>query len=109
MLHLMQQVLTQGNEVKAIYEEAKFWSIMAGAVITAYKGFQWVKDIREKDLVTIQGKIDGLHTELGNQTSAIVKATDANTNELKELRNDMRTLIIQPQLARAAKASRRKK
>jgi hypothetical protein len=38
-----------------------------------------------------------------------VKATELNTNEIKELRNDMRTLIIQPQLARAAKASRRKK
>ena len=107
MLHLMQ--ITQTSDIKAIYEEGKFWSLIAGAVIAVYKAFQWVKDIREKDLVTIQGKIDGLHGELGKQTDAIVKATEANTHELVELRNDMRTLIIQPQLARAAKASRRKK
>ena len=108
MLHLL-QMTPAPSEIKAIYEEGKFWSIVATSIVALYKAFQWVKDIREKDLVTIQGKIDGLHTELGSQTTAIVKATDANTNEIKELRNDMRTLIIQPQLARAAKASRRKK
>ena len=108
MLHLL-QMTPAPSEIKSIYEEGKFWSIVATSIVAVYKAFQWVKDIREKDLVTISGKIDGLHGELGSQTTAIVKATDANTNEIKELRNDMRTLIIQPQLARAAKASRRKK
>ncbi len=108
MLHLMQLPI-QPNSMHGVFEEGKFWVAMVSAIIATYKGFQWVKDIREKDLVKIQGTIDGLHTELGAQTTAIVKATEANTNELKELRNDMRTLIIQPALARAAKASRRKR
>ena len=107
MLHLMQ--ITQTSDIKAIYEEGKFWVGFATAIIGGYKAFNWIKGIREKDIVDVKQKIDDLHTELGSQTSAIVKATELNTNELKELRMDIRTLIIQPQLARAAKASRRKK
>jgi hypothetical protein len=108
MLHLMQLPIQPSN-LHGVYEEGKFWIGFATAVIGGYKAFSWVKDLREKDLVEVNSKLDGLHIELGTQTSAIVKATEANTNELKELRMDMRTLIIQPQLARAAKASRRKR
>ena len=107
-MHLM-QTLAASNEFHSFYEEGKFWVGFATAIIGGYKAFNWIKGIREKDIVDVKQKIDDLHTELGSQTSAIVKATELNTNELKELRNDMRTLIIQPQLARAAKASRRKK
>jgi hypothetical protein len=57
-----------------------------------------------------QTGVEGIKTELVQQTAAIVKATDTNTGELKELRSDIKMLVqamIQPPIR--TRAARRKK
>jgi hypothetical protein len=95
----------------AIYSEFKFWSGFAAVVIAGYTAFQWVKAIRTNDLPHIQAGVDSLKSEIKEQTGSIVRAMDANTTEVKELRRELFTTLVtatQPR-ARAARAARRKK
>jgi hypothetical protein len=94
----------------AIYGEFKFWSGFVAVVIAAYGAFQWIKAIRTDDLPHIQAGVSALHSEMKEQTNAFVKAMDANTTEVKELRRDLfNALVAPPVRARAARAAKRKK
>lgn len=93
--------------VNWLASEWKFLAFVVTVIITAYKGFDWVKQIRTKDLAelhtsvgyvnsgitTLGAKIDNLseklETKLDSQTSAVV-------SELKEMRGDFRTFYISP-------------
>jgi len=87
--------------------EWKSIAFVVAVIITTYKGFDWVKQIRTKDLAELHtsvgyvnsgitslgAKIDNLseklETKLDSQTSAVV-------SELKEMRGDFRTFYISP-------------
>jgi Cu/Zn superoxide dismutase len=98
----------------------KVWAALVTVILAIYRGFHWVRGIRDEDLketntglkeLAVESKaqtigLAGLKEELQSQTSAVV-------SELKELRNDFRTLHIytQPQMvpvrARAPRAPRK--
>lgn len=87
-----------------IYEQSKFWIALISFLWAIFKGFNWVKDIREKDLKDIHNGVTSLRGEIQGQTTQIV-------DQIKELRSDFRTFytIPQPQMIPArAKAPRRK-
>jgi hypothetical protein len=90
-------------------EQIKWFGSVGGGFWVAFKAYTYVKDA----LANTQEGVIGIKTELTNQTQAIVKATDTNTTELKELRTDVGRLV-QAMMAplprsRAARAARRKK
>lgn len=83
-----------------VIEGWKFWASLAGIGLTIYgaiwRSWQWVKDIREKDLPIINQEVQevnkgvaSLGVKLDQQTSAIVR-------ELSELRSDFRVFYTQP-------------
>lgn len=80
-----------------VYNESKFWLAFGGALWSAFKAITWVKSIKTNDLHHIQGSLDSLHGELGQQTDAIV-------NELRELRQDIRTFYPRPRSSKRQKA-----
>jgi hypothetical protein len=88
------------NILAHVYEESKFWSALIGMLWAAFKGFSWIKDIREKDLKGIQGDVSLLSGEVRRQTDVISTVTDRQTNamtrELQELRSDFRTFYTAP-------------
>lgn len=95
--HLSGQILT-------VYTEIKYWLTAGSVVWTIMKIMNWVKKIKETDLVNIQSGVSTLNHELVKQTSAIV-------NELKEMRADFRTfyvpgLTMQPARMRAARTKK---
>lgn len=94
------------GQFQVIYTEVKYWLSIGAVVWTILKIMNWVKKIKETDLVNIQTGVHNLNTELVKQTTAIV-------NELKESRADFRTffvtgLALQPQPARMRAARTRK-
>jgi hypothetical protein len=93
----------QANSVlfHQIYVEAKFWLSVGGAFWILFKCVNWVKAIRENDLTHLQTGVDNLHTELQNQTSAVVK-------ELQEMRLDFRTYFAPAQVVRTKSRKRKK-
>ena len=100
------------SNMHILYEESKFWIGIATAIIGIYRGFEWVKDIRTKDIPGIQAGVNDLKFEITSQTTSLVKATDNNTHELRELRSDIKTLtqaFIVPPKVRAARARARRK
>ena len=69
--------------------DTKFYIALFGLLWTAFKGFHWVKDIREKDL-------KGIKDDLGAQTH-VIGTVFANVAEgLRELRGDFRTFYTSP-------------
>lgn len=96
----------EATSIPAWVEQVKFFVSVGGGFWAAFSAYSWVKDA----LVKTQTGVDGIKTELVQQTQAIVKATDTNTGELRELRGDMKMLvqamITPPPRVRAA---RRKK
>lgn len=90
-------------------EQIKFFVSVGGGFWAAFTAYNYVKSA----LTNTQSGVEGIKVELTNQTTAIVKATDANTGELKELRTDVGRLVqammTPPQPSRAARAARRKR
>ena len=91
-----------------LYPEVRWWASVGGVFWILFKAVNWFKAIRENDLVHVQSGINDVksgvetvHTELKNQTSAVVK-------ELQEMRLDFRTYFSPTQIVRA-KARKRKK
>ena len=70
-------------------DQIKFFASVGGAFWAAFKAYNYVKTA----LTETQSGVEGIKNELTKQTTAIVKATDANTGELKELRTDMGRLV----------------
>jgi hypothetical protein len=100
----------------------KFWAAFIAVVLTVYNGFLWIKGIRDEDLKETNTGLKALAVETQAQTlgldrlKAVVESqTSAIVSELKELRNDFRTLHIYPQTqmvpvrARAPRAPRKPK
>jgi hypothetical protein len=100
----------------AIYEIAKVWLPILGVIWSAYKGVNWIKEIRDKDFVNLTSSVSSLNThitglrdELKQQTAAFTGAVSMQTtglrDELKELRSDLRTFYVpsNPRPARAKK------
>lgn len=83
-----------------IYEESKFWSALVGGLWVSFKCFTWVKDIREKDLKTIQTGVTCLTDNLQKQTNVIETGFSTQTSslvrEVQELRSDFRTFYTAP-------------
>lgn len=94
---------------KMIYEQGKFWFTVSTVIWGAKKGFDWVKDIREKDIPEVKTSINNVHLELQQQTSQIVTSLDKLGSEFKEMRQDFRTYVAPPMRMYAAKAAKTKK
>jgi hypothetical protein len=69
--------------------DTKFYMALVGLLWTTFKGFNWVKDIREKDL-------KGLKDDIGTQTHVIGTGFNALAAGISELRNDFRTFYTSP-------------
>lgn len=70
-------------------EQAKFLVSVGGGFWAAFTAYSYVKNA----LSNTQEGVEGIKTELVQQTAAIVKATDTNTGELKELRSDIKMIV----------------
>jgi len=89
-------------------EQVKFLLAVGGAFWAAFGAYTFVKS----SLTETQKDVKEVKIELANQTTAIVSATDKQTNELRSMSADVRMLVqsmIAPPRARAARAARRKK
>lgn len=83
------------NPIAEFFQSAdtKFYVALAGILWAAFKGFNWVKDIRDEDL-------KGIKHDLRDQTSII--ATGLATlgaimdRGFQEMRNDFRTFYTSP-------------
>lgn len=78
----------------------KFWATLAGLGWTAFKGFQWVKEIRTKDLHEVKAALGDVSAKMDTQTDRLVK-------EFQESREEFRTftrLFIVPQPLPIARA-----
>lgn len=92
------------------FSEIRQWLLVGGIFWSVFKAYTYIKTIKDTDLARIQDGLASTHTELRTQTNSIVDAVVTNTNEIKELRVDIRTLttaFMAPPRARAA--ARRKK
>lgn len=90
-------------EVKAIYEEIKYWTAIGGLFFGVFKIVNWFKDLKTNDLLNIHTSVTELKAELKTQTSAIV-------TELQAQRSDFKTyFLFQQPKVRAARAGKRKK
>lgn len=80
--------------------DTKFYLAVMGAVWAASRGFTWVKDIRDKDLKSVQNGVDEVSSEVRQQTSVIGTGfTTLSTimdRGFQELRSDFRTFYTQP-------------
>jgi hypothetical protein len=79
------------NPISTFFASAdtKFYLGLAGLLWTAFKGFNWVKDIREKDL-------KGIKDDLSTQTDVIGTGFSNLADGIRELRNDFRTFYTSP-------------
>jgi hypothetical protein len=77
----------------SVYPELKFWASVVGGLWMVFRGINWLKSIKDNDLVHIQLGVNEIKSELKEQTSAVCK-------ELSDLRCDFRTYVA-PQLIAA--------
>ena len=101
------------NNLLPIWEQAKFLLSVGGGFWAAFSAYTYFKAKFEEATTKLEetsAGIKAVNAELKDQTTAIVRATDTQTTELRELRGDMKLIIqsmIQP-MPRAARAARRK-
>lgn len=90
-------------------EQVKFLGSVGGAFWAAFTGYTFVKS----SLTETQKDVKEVKSELASQTTAIVSATNTQTNELRNMSADVKMLVqsmmTPPPRARAARAARRKK
>jgi hypothetical protein len=81
---------------RQVYAEFKFWGPVVTFLWCVFRGYQWVRDIKDNHLTHIQKGIENFNTKLDtsieSQTKDIVSATESNTTEVKELRGDIKML-----------------
>jgi hypothetical protein len=95
------------NLLWSAYPELKYWVSIGGFFFTLFKGYYWIKDVRDKDLKQLHESVSSLNAELKSQTTSFVSAVATNTKELTELRSDLRTFYA-PVRAKGARARRKK-
>jgi hypothetical protein len=91
----------------AILDEIKFFVALGGGFWALFSAYQWVKS----NLTQTHTELTKLNNGLSDQTTAIVHATEANTTQVKELRDDVKQMIqawMAPPPVRS-RAARRKK
>lgn len=95
------------NPISQFFSSAdtKFYLGLAGLLWTAFKGFNWVRDIREKDL-------KGIKDDLGAQTHVIRDGFAALSEKVGDLSSDFRNFYISPDplmIPVSARATRKRK
>lgn len=99
------------SNIMPIVEQGKFFLSFGTAIWAFFSAYTYVK----QSLSETKEGVVSIKTELKDQTQAIVKATDNQTNELRNMSGDVKMLVqammTAPALprARAARAARRKK
>ena len=91
-----------------IVEQSKFFVSFGAALWAFFKAYTYVT----KSLSDTTDGVASIKTELTNQTQSIVTATNTQTQEIKNMRDDVRLLVqamVAPQPARSARTARRKK
>ena len=88
--------------LKELYPELKFWSQLCGGIWLVFKGLQWVKDIKVKDLAEIKTSVNDVKTGLSEIHTEMKEQTNSIVGELKELRADFRA-YNPPRIAKAAR------
>lgn len=91
----------------AILDELKFFAALGGGFWALFAAYSWVKS----NLTTTQESVKELTTEVSSQTTAIVHSMQENTQQVRELREDVKTMItawMAPPPVRS-RAARRKK
>lgn len=108
----MIETLTIGTIMSII----KWTPLIGGAIWGLFKGYQWVKDVREKDLKQLKQNMADLHTGIEGVRAAIDTQTQSLVAELREQRQDFRTfyaplltIAAGPTPARAKKTPPKKK
>ena len=99
----------EASSIPVWVEQIKWFASVGGGFWAAFTAYTYVKNA----LASTQEGVVGIKAELTSQTQAIVKATDTQTSELRELRTDVgrlvQSMMTPPPRARAARASGRRK
>ena len=77
---------------KQLYSEAKFWIPAITAAWTVFKFINSFSEVKTNHLPHLQASMDDLNKKMDSQTQTICDATKDNTEEIKELRGDIRQL-----------------
>lgn len=92
--------------VLEIYGLLKIWIPILGGAWGIFKVINWVKDIRNKDLIELKCSVDELKVEFGTKVDSLKEEVKVQTTEivgqLKEMRSDFRTFYSPPQYPHAA-------
>jgi hypothetical protein len=98
------------SNIVPVLEEMKFFIAFGGALWSFFTAYNYLKTA----FTSTQSGLDTIKTELKEQTTALIKANDAQTNEMRTMSAHMQ-LVIQalivppaPARARAARARRKK-
>lgn len=75
----------------------KFWVTVGGIMWGVYKAYDWVKQIRTKDVPDIKEEVKKLSLHLGELGTKVDNQTNQVVQELKEMRSDFRTFYCAPQ------------
>lgn len=82
--------------LQLLAEDYKFWLIVITIITAGYKAYDWVKQIRTRDLPDIHGEIKNLKTGLDSLGTKLDAQTTSVVGELKEMRSDFRTFYTSP-------------
>lgn len=93
------------SSILPIFEQGKFFVSFGTALWAFYSAYTYVK----QSLSDTKDGVASIKTELKDQTQSIVSATNAQTQEIKNMREDVRLMVGAMIAPRAAKAVRRKK
>lgn len=85
------------QQTDILYDTVELWLLIIGGAWGAFKSYQWVKAIREKDLRGLKLDVTALNNDLNRQTDSIVSGfstlESSVTRELQELRSDFRSFV----------------
>lgn len=96
---------TTPQNIFAIWEQLRIFVPIIGVCWAVFKGYTWV----QSNLTATQTGVTELKTAVEAQTTAIVHATEANTTQVKELRDDVKQMVTAMMVPARARAARRKK
>lgn len=92
----MQASVESIRALQALAGDYKFWSTVALIIIAGYKAYDWVKQIRTKDIPDLHAEVKRLGTSMDALGSKVDAQTQSLVSELKEMRSDFRTFYIAP-------------
>lgn len=92
----MQVSVDSIHALEALTSDYKFWSTVALIIIAGYKAYDWVKQIRTKDIPDLHAEVKRLGTSMDTLGGKVDAQTQSLVSELKEMRSDFRTFYISP-------------